>query len=213
MDATKLFIRIDLLVTYFKLNINNILNIINTTYILKSNSNIFKYRDTYYINIEAIIYIIITNNLNEDINKFFIKQKKHNIKDYDSYVIIINKLTNDIKKSNKYNNVKNSILLFNESKEIGYVYLAKTDNFIKIGMTGNPASRQQSIKQDAIKNNIIEPFAIITLLYTKDVFSARAKEAELHRVFKEYRYKGEWFNNPIEIDNAVNKEYSKYILI
>lgn len=90
--------------------------------------------------------------------------------------------------------IKQSSLLFYdmdmENVET-YVYIAGEKNnsknsFVKIGFTKNPRQRIKSLK--TAKPNIE------LLAYEKGTY---VTEQKLHNKFKEYRYKGEWFNLPI----------------
>lgn len=82
----------------------------------------------------------------------------------------------------------------------GFVYLLKTGEFYKIGMTKNVQKRITTL-QTATPHKI-------ELLAYKESDNACDDEKTAHKLFKDYRVSGEWFKLPTELVTALKLDLS-----
>jgi hypothetical protein len=87
------------------------------------------------------------------------------------------------------------------------VYLIKCGEYIKIGITKNSVNSRVSSMQTGNPYPIEHVFSICTPKY-KEV------EAELHDIYKNKRYQGEWFllsdDDILELETAIDRVIPTY---
>lgn len=208
MNISGVYIRLDLISDHFNMDIKEVLLIIKSNKTINFKYNRFLYRTNYYITIEYIFYVIYKH--------YYTFIDKNIFDNMSSYYNTPELLLKDIViRSKSYNKdkYKNSILLFNDKKKAGYVYLAVIGDLVKIGATTNPAHRCYTIKRDSAKVYVDDFIEMNTLIYKPTFHEAMRLETKLHKEFKDHNYTGEWFNDAKYIIDTINKEYAEFILI
>lgn len=85
-----------------------------------------------------------------------------------------------------------------DSSREGFVYIIRASgtNRIKIGHSKDPEKRLASLTSPQM------PFDL-ELVYKRWFIDAYALEQHIHKIFRRYRVKGEWFEIPIQLQQAV----------
>lgn len=89
---------------------------------------------------------------------------------------------------------KNGIAVLSSSKTKGYVYILETDGCTKIGKSVNPEKRIETIRTTSGRH-------IKRVAFSEPCNNYSKIENEMHKLFKDKRIVGEWFD--IKFDDAV----------
>ena len=192
---------VEVLSNKFKIDIGKFKYVLKHNTDIFINSNSFEYRNTYYINIAAFMYLLYkyrkTNEGDIDSIYKYIVLRMDNLTQLNTDILGVNLFSSEL----VFNTDK--LLIFNDEALAGYVYLIATKDFVKIGVSSNPKVRLATIKDQ--KGNDCK---LIYILYFDTMVYARVKERELHRKFDKYRHHGEWFTNTREVIEGLKKDYS-----
>lgn len=209
MKTEGVFIRLDIISDYFNIDVTELTNVVKGKDTINFRLNTFIYRNNYYITIEHIFYIIYKHYYTFIDRSIFDKMSKY----YNTPSILIIDMYSKTTIYNDQIKYKNSILQFSDPDNAGYVYLAISGEFVKIGVTTNPARRCYGIKNGSKQVYVDNYIEMNTLLFKPTFLKARKLEVKLHRDFKNYKYKGEWYNDVDYINEVVHREYAEFILI
>lgn len=122
----------------------------------------------------------------------YIMEKKQTLYIVDEMIKFVNKYENDIKDYNKQNKIKNentmSELYSRKKKKIvyGYVYFIECGGKYKIGFSKNIKRRLKELDK--------RPFELKIIKQSKLSDNAYKMEQYLHKKYKKYRIKDEWYN-------------------
>lgn len=91
---------------------------------------------------------------------------------------------------------------FLENKNMGYIYIIKNENYIKIGQTLNPSNRIKQLSDSNSGGSKIEKICVCGPMYIYNTI-----EKIMHNHFRDTRVEGEWFDTDYEEAKQVLMDY------
>lgn len=189
------YYNLDNIITRFNLCKESTIKIMNTDKHSFLSRHTLYYKDRYYINIKALLYIT------------YVYRPYNQIFDLFLYLADRVEMFNDIR------NIKPlEYLIFNNKETNAYVYIIAKGDEIKIGASINPASRIKGLSTNSKFTNKVEDIKLLYLLKLNSSAEAFKYERNLQYRFKHLKVFNEYFKASIEIDTVITSDYAMILV-